>query len=257
MPKKTKQEPVNEWGKVFQKLAAELGVYEAWRSWIYVTGAKLAYISGNNVEHLQNECEHILERLNPDQKKLIDELNRIMGEELEQNPFQDFIGQRYMEIELGEGKSKAQFFTPDSIARLTAELGFDLDNARKEIEEKGFFSLEDCCVGAASLPIAVIGKAVRSGIDPASQIWVSAMDASEIAVLQGYIQLSLLGVAGVICKGDTLLYKFDYCLYTYAAQAPGWIKRKLAGLLSNPYEAQVWIEKQRRKEETDENPSSV
>lgn len=245
MAKNAKQEPVNEWGQVFQKLAAELGVYEAWRSWIYVLGGHLAWYAGNRIEHLQKEVTTILEKLSDEQKELLNRLSQIMTDELEKNPFQDFIGQQYMEIEMAEKKSKGQLFTPYNMSKLVAKVScLDMEGVYKDIEEKGFTDVSDPCIGSGSMVIAVLEQYQKEGIDIPSQVWVSANDVSEITLLQAYIQLSLLGVAGVLCKGDTIYDKYDYDLLTPAACYPGWVKRKQKYGLANPmyqlHDAKNW-----------------
>lgn len=246
MPKKNKEQDLkSEWYSVFDRLAAELGAYEAWRSWIYLTGANMAFYAGNRIPSLMSQHDSILEKLTDQQKKWIDELNIIMGKELDLNPFQDYIGQRYMETELAEGKSKGQHFTPYQVSKMMAELSFlDKETIDQEIQEKGFYCLDDCAIGAGSLMIAILEKMKREGYNIHSQVWISGTDVSEITLLQAYIQLSLIGAAGVLCVGDTIYDKYSYHLLTPAACYPGWVKRKQKYGLPNPryqlHDAKNW-----------------
>lgn len=65
--------------------------------------------------------------------------------ELERNPDQDFLGKMFMQLELGN-HWKGQFFTPYNVCHLMAEM--NMDAQVKNIEEKGWISVGDCCCGA-------------------------------------------------------------------------------------------------------------
>lgn len=224
-----------DWDSTFAELASQLGAYEAWSTWIYITAVSFAEAAGNRIEKLSSHKKHLLERLSDQQKGLVWQLTSTMAEAFELQPYQDFIGERYMAIKLND-KSKAQLFTPYPVAQMAARLSFDPEEVRKQIREKGFITVDDCAIGAGALPIAVVERLTEQGIDIPSQVWVSGADVSEIALLQAYIQLSLLEVPAVLAKGDTIYCKFEYDLYTLAAITPGWLRRKFLYGLHNPKE---------------------
>lgn len=134
-----------------------------------------------------------------------------MIEELNRNPFQDFLGYVYMNLELGD-KGKGQFFTPYNVSSAMGNIS--LDNAKPIIDKNGFISINDCACGAGSTLIAALEHLYTSDINYQNSAWVVAQDLSEIALLECYIQLSLIGAAGVVQQGDTLTMKYHYTLHT-------------------------------------------
>lgn len=134
-----------------------------------------------------------------------------MVEELNRNPFQDFLGYIYMNLELGD-KGKGQFFTPYNISSLMGNIS--LDNAKSIIDKNGFISINDSAAGAGSTLIAALEHLYSRDINYQNSAWLVAQDLSEIAILECYIQLSLIGAAGVVQQGDTLTMEYNYALHT-------------------------------------------
>lgn len=120
---------------------------------------------------------------------------------LELNPEQDFLGELYMRLKLGD-HWKGQFFTPYHISQFMAEIS--LQNMDQQIENQGYISVCDPTCGAGSLLIAAANKAKQSKYNFQKTVFFVGMDIDPIVAQMCYIQLSLLGCAGYICIGNSL-----------------------------------------------------
>lgn len=123
---------------------------------------------------------------------------------LEQNPDQDFLGKVYMNLNLGN-HWRGQFFTPYSISRMMAEINLGKDRLQAEVEEKGYLSVCDPCVGAGAMLIAAANAIRRAGVNYQVHTVFVGQDVDQIVAMMAYIQLSLLGCPGYIIIGDSLV----------------------------------------------------
>lgn len=125
----------------------------------------------------------------------------VMG--IDQNPEQDFLGELFMALELGNSYA-GQFFTPYSVCRAMAAItGSDLE---RRIENQHWISVNDCACGAGALLIAFANECRRQKINYQTNVLFVAQDIDTIAGCMCYIQLSLLGCPGYVVIADTLAH---------------------------------------------------
>jgi hypothetical protein len=141
-----------------------------------------------------------------------EELNRfahalaLVVKAMEQEPC-DVLGRLYMELELGNGRL-GQFYTPYDVARLIA--GMQIDAIAERVRSHGFAKLYEPACGAAAFIIAVSQEMRTAGLNPQTQLHVTAEDIAPQAVHMAYIHLSLLHVPAVVHRRNTLtLETFD------------------------------------------------
>ena len=125
--------------------------------------------------------------------------------------FQDFLGQVYMQLNLGNVKT-GQFFTPYSVSKLMAEITF-IDN-QKDIENKDIVTLSEPCCGSGGIIIAYAETMKNHNINYQQKLFVEAIDIDELCFQMAYLQLSLYGIPARLMLGDTLAYKFSQLIYT-------------------------------------------
>lgn len=68
--------------------------------------------------------------------------------------------------------------------------------------------------GSGAMIIAFAEIMKKYGYNYQKQLFVEAVDISEMCFKMTYIQLSLLGIPAKVLLGDTLAMKFKECLYT-------------------------------------------
>jgi hypothetical protein len=116
----------------------------------------------------------------------------------------DFLGQLYQELEIGFQKDNGQFFTPYSVAKMTAEATITADFLQPKIEKNGFITVGEPAVGAGALLIAAAEVIEELGFDPRKHMYFEGVDIDPICCDMAYIQMSVMGIPGVIIHGNSL-----------------------------------------------------
>lgn len=209
MPEKVKTDWEREFLKTFNKLTACHRAWDVWRDLIIMYACALSNaVDKTNYDAREKRYMQIIKKYNKEEQQIFPELVAQITMALEDNPEQDFLGKIFMGLNLGNG-TNGQFFTPYHICELMAEIA--MDNVEEEIKQKGYISVNDPCCGAGATLIAGI-HAIRKRLEkcePAmnyqNHVLVIEQDIDEIVALMCYIQLSLLGVAGYIKVGNSIV----------------------------------------------------
>ncbi|HDX8936677.1 SAM-dependent DNA methyltransferase [Klebsiella michiganensis] len=139
-----------------------------------------------------------------------------------QNGFCDFLGNVFMQLELGD-KYRGQFFTPWDVARMMAQL--QLGDVKAMFDEKPFITLSEPACGAGCMVLAFADALNQAGYASHRYLWVSATDIDPLAAGMAYIQLSLCGVAGEVVIGNALFDERRRVLLTPGHYLGGWSSR--------------------------------
>ena len=107
-----------------------------------------------------------------------------------------------------------QFFTPDHIAKLMADICFDYEGAKNIIEQNGFVTLSEPTCGSGVMVIAAASALQKQGINYQQDLFAYATDISELCVYITYVQLSLYGIPAIVNCGDSLTSKVRFSLTT-------------------------------------------
>lgn len=186
--------------------------FQTWEIWAdFITMFACALSNAVDKEHFEEREKTYLERIgkySPEEQLLFPKLCAALTMALEENPDQDFLGSLYMKLELGS-HWHGQFFTPYHVSRAMAEMDIVAPEAVQKIKDKGYFSVSDCCCGGGAMLIAAINvcreKLEKVNINYQNHVLFFAQDLDGIVAKMCYIQLSLLGVAGIVKIGDSLL----------------------------------------------------
>lgn len=120
-----------------------------------------------------------------------------------ENERTDALGRLYMGLELGNSDT-GQFFTPYEVSKLMAALAFDAEYAQRTVAERGYVTVSEPACGAGGMLIAFSEHMREIGLNPQTQLHVTAVDIDLTAVHMTFVQLSLLGVPAVIVHGNAL-----------------------------------------------------
>jgi hypothetical protein len=115
--------------------------------------------------------------------------------------YADCMGELFMGLELGDA-ARGQFFTPYSVASLMAKVS--LVDARSVWERQGFITIGEPAAGAGAMLIACAEEIANSGLNVSAVMHATAVDVDATAVHMGYVQLSLLGIPGIVIHGNSL-----------------------------------------------------
>lgn len=209
IPGKEKTDWEREFLKTFNKLTVRHRAWDLWRDLIIMYACALSNtVDKSNYDIRETRYMQIIKKYSKEEQQIFPELVAQITMALEDNPEQDFLGKIFMGLNLGNS-TNGQFFTPYHVCELMAEI--TIDNVEEEVKRKGYVSVNDPCCGAGATLIAGI-HAIRKRLekcDPPmnyqNHVLVIAQDIDEIVALMCYIQLSLLGVAGYIKVGNSIV----------------------------------------------------
>ena len=188
--------------KLFDQLTYSRSSWQVWEDLMTVMACSIA-----NAGAPQDEKWKKREEL---YKRAISDLGdpdipaKIFGEvigALEDKPDQDFLGALYMNLNLGS-HWHGQFFTPYNICHMMAKM--QMEDAKARIDEQGWISVCDTCIGGGAMLIAAANVLKEQGINYHNHVLFVGQDLDPVVAKMAYIQLSLLGCPGYIAIGDSL-----------------------------------------------------
>lgn len=124
----------------------------------------------------------------------------------------DFLGELFMNLDLGS-HWKGQFFTPYEVSGLMARMTLG-DGAAADIDAKGgFITVNEPACGSGAMVMAFADAMRDQGLNPQSQMHVTAQDLDATAVHMAVIQLSLRHIPAIVIQGNSLAMEVrDYWL---------------------------------------------
>ncbi|MER6520040.1 N-6 DNA methylase [Streptomyces sp. NPDC001553] len=120
--------------------------------------------------------------------------------EMERDPC-DVLGRLYMELELGNERL-GQFYTPYDVAQLMASM--QIGSIVEQVSTRGFASLYEPACGAGSFMIAMSEVMLEHGLNPQTQLHVTAEDIAPQAMYMIYVHLTLLHIPAIVRRCDVL-----------------------------------------------------
>lgn len=160
---------------------------------------------------------------------------------LEANPRQDFLGELFMALDLGN-EWRGQFFTPYNVCCLMAAMTLT-ENALDKVKRRGWADVNDPACGAGALLIAFANACLDKGVNYQQRVLFVAQDVDQLAGMMCYIQLSLLGCAGYVAVQNTLTNPVT----SYGAR--GLLPKDDGNIWYTPmYSSYVWASRRRAAE---------
>lgn len=177
---------------------------------------ELAALSTMHAFEITRQKE-LAEKINTVQKKYkpkeIERLGRMLGMLIvvmekyhKQGRYVDILARVFMELEI-HSKQTGQFFTPGSIAELSAKMAFDETEAKKIIERDGHITLNEPAVGGGVMVLGFAEAMRAAGFDPSKQLLIHAGDIDRRCACMSYLHFSLYGLPAVVRLGDALTMK--------------------------------------------------
>ena len=190
---------------IFNKLTRRFSPWEVWKDFIVMFACALSNpLDKTHYEEREALYLKTIQKYNKEERELFPQLTAETVIALEENQEQDFLGNIFMNLELGN-KSGGQFFTPYHICELRAKA--TIGDILPHIEKDGYITVCDPCCGAGATLIAgihEIRKRLEGKLNFQNHVLVAAQDIDYTTALMCYIQLSLLGVAAYVKIGNTL-----------------------------------------------------
>jgi len=190
---------VNECIKIITKLSERHEIWETWSDCTYLWAAALsnAY-DKERADAREAEYLRIISKYQKEDVTMICKLFAKIVCELEKNQEQDILGEVYMQLSI-YSKQKAQHFTPYYLSEMMAKMTLGTE---EENNEPQMIYEPTCGSGVNLISAANIMRA--NGINYQQNVYFVAQDLAPVVARMCYIQMSLLGMSGMVLIGDTL-----------------------------------------------------
>lgn len=202
---RTRTDAEKEFVKIFSQMSNEHQSWKVWSDFCYMAAAAISN-SVDKVSAPGREKQYLqtIKKYRKPYQENFSKLLAIVVEALERDPDQDFLGELFMALELGN-HWKGQSFTPYSVTRMMAAMNVG-DELQEKIKHDGYISVSDPACGAGATLMAFANECMRQKINYQQHVIFAAQDIDETAALMCYIQLSLLGCPGYVTIDDTLAH---------------------------------------------------
>lgn len=193
--------------KQMESLTGKHSGWEVWQDFIVMSAISIANtVGGPHRDAREKEYASRAKKYTAREIEVFAEMLSEVVVAMERNPDQDFLGELFMALELGN-EWKGQFFTPYSVCRAMAAITYSED-LRTRIEQNGWVSVNDPACGAGALLLAFANECRRPGneINFQTSVLFVAQDIDFLAGCMCYIQLSIMGCPGYVVIDDTLAH---------------------------------------------------
>lgn len=172
---------------------------------------ELWLITIQNAQNIPHDIENSKKLLSDIEKKFnISELQRlikILSQLLFLRPYQDTLGELYMELNLNYA-SLGQFFTPQSISKICTSItmnGYESARIEKIINCNGFITISDPCCGTGSMLLQTVKDFIKNHKNyNQPEIYCVGQELNRITAIMCYIQFVMFSVHGTVIIGDSL-----------------------------------------------------
>lgn len=195
-------ESQKEIAKLFDSVAGKYPRYTVWQDFMFMAATSIS--NAVDLVHQEEREKMYLQvagKYTTAELKVFAQIFVEVVNGMERNPDQDFLGDMYMSLELGNSHV-GQFFTPYSVCRAMAAMVEP--NVAGRIEREHFASVCDPACGAGALLVAFANECLKQKVNYQPNVLFVAQDLDMTVACMCYIHLSLLGCAGYVVVGDTL-----------------------------------------------------
>lgn len=202
LPRIVRGERQKELVRVFDEACGRHNRWQVWSDAMVMFAVSISNtVDKANVDRREEIYLSLVKKYNQREMDCIAKMFALIIEAMEENPDQDFLGDLYMSLELGNQKN-GQFFTPYSVCTMMAKMQPDIN---EKIEAQGWISVNDCACGAGALLVAFANECKLRGVNYQTSVLFVAQDIDFVTGCMCYIQLSLLGCPGYVVIADTLI----------------------------------------------------
>lgn len=193
VPHNLKSTHQTEFVKIFNSLCGRYGRWEIWQDFITLAAIAISNtVDRSQAAEREKTYMTIAGKYKPEEMLKFSQMLQEVVIGMDFNPDQDFLGELYMALDLGNDHA-GQFFTPYNVCRMMAEItGTDL---QARVERDGWISVNDCACGAGALLVAFANACTRQKINYQTSVLFVAQDIDYIVGLMCYLQLMLMNGA--------------------------------------------------------------
>ncbi|MBQ8616352.1 MAG: SAM-dependent DNA methyltransferase [Clostridia bacterium] len=191
--------------KLFDKVDQSHSRWQTWADFVVMAAIAISNtVDKAHAEEREKQYLAIAGKYRPKDLQFFAEILAEVVAGMEQNPDQDFLGEMYMALELGNDHA-GQFFTPYNVCRMMAKMTYG-DVLTAQIERDGWISVNDPACGAGALLVAFANECLERKINYQTSVLFVAQDVDFIVGCMCYLQLSILGCPGYVTIDNTLTH---------------------------------------------------
>ena len=203
LPRIVRGERQKELVRTFDDACGRHNRWEVWSDSMVMYAISIANaVDKTYADRREDMYRTLAKKYNKREMDCIARMFALIIEAMEANPDQDFLGDLYMALELGNQKA-GQFFTPYSVCTMMAKMQPDISD---KIKQQGWVSVNDPACGAGALLVAFANECMLRGINYQTSVLFVAQDIDFVTGCMCYIQLSLLGCPGYVVVADTIAH---------------------------------------------------
>ena len=202
-----------------KSLSQSIGLNTVFTTFLEITAVSIAaQLDPENAEERERRYEEITSKMEPE---ILSSYARMFAllylatREHADDPC-DILGDIYHKLRLNN-EWNGQFFTPDHISRLMAQLVNSVEDLK---DTQAPIKINEPTCGSGTMIIGSIWAMKRNGFDYQENCFFIAQDIDIRCVWMTYIQMSLYKIPGVDIHGNTLTMEEWSRWYTPYAQLP-------------------------------------
>lgn len=136
--------------KLLDQLSGKYSAWEVWQDFITMSAISIANtLGGPYAQEREKTYRERIKKYTEKEQLVFPQMFAEMVAELDSNPDQDFLGDLFMSLGMGN-EWKGQFFTPYSVCKAMAGITYRND-LKEKVEQKGWVSVSDPACGAGAL----------------------------------------------------------------------------------------------------------
>ncbi len=156
------------------------------------------HIDKKKYEELEKEYKSIVSKYKKENVERFVKAFAKLVKLMEENPYEDFLGQAYLELKSSnEKKVLGQFFTPKEVVDFMVRSTFDSE----KIKEKEIIRALDPCTGAGIFPLRAMKFLRDNNLPPWKIVW-HAVEIDKYLAMISYINLTLFGIPAIVINED-------------------------------------------------------
>ena len=190
--------------KLINRLDGKYSKWHIWNDFILMFATSIANVFPSpHREHREKLYMETAKKYSKGELDIMAEMMALVVTGMEDNPDQDFLGELYMCMDMGN-QWTGQFFTPYDVCKAMSLMNYSDGVIESQVRDRGFVGVSDPACGAGALLIAFANVCREKKLNYQQHCLFIAQDIDQLAGMMCYIQLSLMGCAGHVIVDNTL-----------------------------------------------------
>ena len=188
--------------KLFSGLFQRHSRWSVWSDFVMMAAIAISNtVDKSNAASREKTYRTISEKYTTQEQEAFSQAFTEVVEGMEANADQDFLGELFMALELGNDHN-GQFFTPYGVCTMMARM--TATGLLQRVERDGWISVNDPCCGAGALLLAFANECTRQKVNFQTSVLFVAQDIDLVSGCMCYIQMSLMGCPGYVVIANTI-----------------------------------------------------